>query len=570
MTIRRLPMKRPALIAGGVVLFALVAYFVAQQRRERADALYVNGNMYTVDDRAPRAEAFAVREGRFVEVGSTARITSHFKADTTVDLQGKSVYPGFIDSHAHVEGLGAALLNLNLNGKSIAEIEAAVAGAAQVKRPGQWIRGRGWDQNLWPGKAFPTHIQLDAVSPNRPVYLTRVDGHAAWVNSVVLLMAGITRATRDPQGGRILRDSRGNPTGVFVDNAMALLGSFLPEPSDEDREEAIQLAVAECLRKGITQVHDMGAGLDVIRAYKKLISQGRFPFRVYVALEGTDSLAVDSYLRSGPEVDQANGKLTVRAIKLYADGALGSRGAALVEPYSDDPGNRGLTLTSGEELELAAERSLEKGFQLCVHAIGDRANTIVLSAYERAFNAKQVKGTDKRFRVEHAQILDQRDIHRFSSDGVIPSMQPVHCTSDMPWAPDRLGPARVKGAYAWKSLINAGSIIPGGSDAPVEDPNPLGGFFAAVTRQRPDGTPSGGWNAPERMSREEALKCFTIWGSFAAFQEKEKGSIEDGKWADFVVLDEDIMTVEVRKIPDVVVAMTVVGGNIAYKNGGGK
>jgi hypothetical protein len=557
-------MKRFRLVVAGLILVIAAAYVLFIQRRDHVNALYLNGKVYTVNDQSPLAEAFAVTGDRFVEVGSTARLRSRYNADTIVDLQGKPVYPGFLDAHAHVEGIGAALMTLNLNGKSLVEIRDAVRGAAAGKRGDQWVRGRGWDQNRWPTKMFPTHRDLDAVSTDRPVYLVRVDGHAAWVNKKVLEMARITRSTPDPPGGRIVRDSNGNPTGVFVDNAMELLGSMLPGPSEADREEAIRRAVEECLRKGITEVHDMGAGLAVINTYKKLASGGRFPFRVYVAVEGTDSAAVDTNLRSGPEVDLYDGRITVRAIKLYADGALGSRGAALVEPYSDDPGNRGLTLTGSEELRLAAERSIEKGFQLCVHAIGDRANSIVISAFEDAFIAKKVKGLAVRFRVEHAQVLDIRDIPKFSADGIIPSMQPVHCTSDMPWAPDRLGSSRIKGAYAWKSLINAGSLIPAGSDAPVEDPSPLAGFYAAITRQRPDGTPTEGWNARERMTRDEALKSFTIWGSYAGFQEKKKGSIEAGKWADFVVLQDDIMTVEVRKIPEVAVEMTVVGGKVAY------
>ena len=558
-------MKRLRPVVAGLILASIAAYLLFVQRREHVNALYLNGKVYTLNEENPLAEAFAVRGDRFVEVGSGVRLRSRYEADTIVDLQGKAVYPGFVDAHAHIEGLGAALMNLNLNGKSLEEIREAVRGAAEGKRGDQWIRGRGWDQNRWPGKQFPAHRDLDAVSQGRPVYLVRVDGHAAWVNKKVLEMAGVTRFTPDPPGGRILRDAHGDPTGVFVDNAMDRLGSLLPGPSEADREEAIELAIKEFLRKGITEVHDMGAGLALINTYKRLAFRGRFPFRVYVALEGTDSLAVDSYLRSGPEVDLYEGRITVRAIKLYADGALGSRGAALVEPYSDDPGNRGLTLTGSEELRLAAERCIEKGFQLCVHAIGDRANSIVVSAFEEAFNVKHIMGLTVRFRVEHAQVLSPPDIPRFSASGIIPSMQPVHCTSDMPWAPDRLGPVRIRGAYAWKSLINAGSLIPAGSDAPVEDPSPLAGFYAAVTRQRPDGTPAGGWNAPERMTKEEALKSFTLWGSFAAFQEKEKGSIEPGKWADFVVLRDDIMTVDVRKIPGVPVEMTVVGGNVAYR-----
>ncbi len=558
-----------------LLLFAVILlvspFFLCHPPPRRAAILLVNGRIYTLNSEKPRVEALAIVEDRVAGLGSTKEMTDRFAADTVIDLGGRAAYPGFIDAHAHVESIGASLLTLNLAGKSLAGITALVRDAAQRVRPGQWIRRRGWDQNLWETKSFPSHRDLDRIAPGVPVYLVRVDGHAVWVSGKVLELAKITRSTPDPRGGRIVRDNRGEPTGVFVDNAVDLLAGLLPEPSREERTEAVQKAIQECAARGITEVQDMGADLERIEIYKSLASRGELPIRIYVALEGSDRKAVEKYLLSGPEIGLYGGRLTIRAIKLYADGALGSRGAALIEPYSDDPGNRGLTITDADELELAAGRAIEKGFQLCVHAIGDRANSIVLSAFEKAFKTRQIKGLEKRFRIEHAQVLAPQDIPRFSSIGVIPSMQPVHCTSDMSWVIDRLGTERAKGAYAWKSLIRAGSIIPGGSDAPVEDPSVVSNFYAAVTRQHSDGTPPEGWHADERMSREEALRCFTIWASFAAFQDSVKGSLEPGKWADISILTDDVMTVDVRKIPEILVDMTVVGGKIVFaRQAGGR
>ena len=565
-----LRMKRQHVFLLLAAVLLLVAFFLFRPRPQHASLLFVNGKIYTVDPKRPIVEALAVVGDRIEGVGTSREMRDRFAADTVIDLRGRPAYPGFIDAHAHLEGIGVALVTLNLGEKSLEEITAMVRQEAGKGFSGQWIRGRGWDQNLWKEKTFPSHADLDVAAPDVPVYLVRVDGHAVWVNRKVLALARISRDTPDPPGGRIVRNAKGEPTGVFVDNAMDLLAKLLPEPTMAERTEAIQRAIKECLGKGITQVHDMGADLGRVEIYRALASKGEFPFRVYVALEGSDQKAVERYLTSGPETGLFGGKLTVRAIKLYADGALGSRGAALIEPYTDDPRNRGLTITNAEELELASRRALEKGFQICVHAIGDRANSIVLSAFDRAFKSMHVNGIEKRFRVEHAQVLSAQDIARFHALGVVPSMQPVHCTSDMPWAIDRLGKERIKGAYAWNSLIRAGSLIPGGSDAPVENPDVVRNFFAAITRQRPDGTPAGGWNAAERMSREEALKCFTIWGSFAAFEETKKGSLEVGKWADLVVLTDDLMTVDVRKIPEILVDMTVVGGNVVFARRGAR
>jgi hypothetical protein len=342
-----------------------------------------------------------------------------------------------------------------------------------------------------------------------------------------------------------------------------MIDSVVPQPSREERTEAIRKAFRACAEAGLTQIHDMGVDLEGIAIYKDLLAQNAFPLRVYAAIDGVGE-AWARYLKTGPEGTGTTGKLVVRALKLYADGALGSRGAALIEPYADDPGNRGLTLTSAEDIRNAARQALDRGFQVCVHAIGDRANHMVLNVYEELQKTDKEKAGRARLRIEHAQVLDAPDIPRFSHLGVLPMMQPTHCTSDMPWVADRLGPRRTGGAYAWRSLITAGSIIPAGSDFPVESPNPLWGFYAAITRQDHDGWPAGGWMPEQRMTRAEALKAFTIWAAYAGFQETDLGTIETGKLADLVVLSKDIMTVDPKEILGTAVAMTVVGGEIVY------
>ncbi len=559
-------MKARIIVSLGILLFVLVfiAYYMSVS--STATLILVNGVVYTVNDKQPTAQAIAISGDRILAVGANEDITSRYTASKTIDLQGSAVYPGFTDVHAHLEGLGALLLNINLSGtKSVEEIQALVAERVTTVPPGGWIRGRSWDQNKWAGKSFPTHQMLDQVAKQNPVYLTRVDGHAVWVNKIALDMAGITNSTPDPEGGKILRDGDGNPTGVLIDNAIALIDSVMPEPSESERTEAIGLAVEACLGVGLTGVHDMGADLQLIGIYKKLIEQKRFPFRVYVAIDGIGK-TWEHYLNAGPETDGYDNRLTVRALKLYADGALGSRGAALIEPYSDDPTNRGLTLTPTDALKQASLEALHKGFQVCTHAIGDRANHIVLNMYEEVLASDTRRAGNARFRVEHAQIVEPNDIPRFHALGVLPSMQPTHCTSDMYWAGDRVGSHRLKGAYAWRSFIESGSIIPGGSDFPVESPNPLYGFFAAIMREDHDGWPAGGWIPEQRMTREEALKAFTIWAAYAAFEESKRGSIEKGKLADIVVLSNDIMKCEAREILNTRVLFTIVGGEIAYSS----
>jgi len=532
-------------------------------RRERATMLLVNARVYTLNEERPVAEAVAMAGDRILDVGNSSDLQARFDADTTIDLGGRAVYPGFVDAHGHIEGLGALSLNVNFEGtRSVAEILARISERIPALRPGQWLRGRGWDQNDWESKAFPTAQDLDSITGTRPAYLVRIDGHAAWVNTAAMRAGGITALTPDPPGGKIMRDGSGNPTGVFIDDAMNLVSRFIPAPTMDERTAAFRLALDTCARYGLTEVHDMGVDSDAVKIYRGLRDEGELPIRVYGALEPGRLWEVAQ--QSGPDTSDRDGMLTFRAVKFLADGALGSRGAALLEPYSDDPPNRGLTMISHDELKTEAQKAARAGFQVCVHSIGDRANTIVLDVFEEIAKSSNYNMKQLRFRVEHAQVLAPSDIPRFQAIGVLPSMQPIHCTSDMYWAEDRLGPVRVRGAYAWRSLLETGVIIPGGSDFPVERPNPLLGFYAAISRQDESGWPEGGWYPEQKMTREEALRAFTLWGATAAFQESRKGRIARGFWADLTVLDADIMTIEARKIPSVSTHMTIVGGRIVY------
>ena len=529
-----------------------------------ADILLYNGKVYTVDADFSMAEAVAVRGGRIIAVGKTSDLLDRFEAQESVDLQGKPLYPGFIDAHAHFLSLGLSLLMLDIVGTSSSEqVASMVRDRVRGWKPGRWVRGRGWDQNDWSVKEFPTREILDAVAPDNPVYLWRIDGHAVWVNRTVLDLAGVTKETRDPEGGRIVRDARGNPTGIFIDNAIDLLIPVIPEYTTDELLEAGKLAAQVCSKYGLTSLQDMGSNLREIAVLKELVAEGDFPVRLYVAVEGSDTASWNYYLQHGREIGLAGNKLTVRTLKLYADGALGSRGAALIEPYSDDPGNRGLTRTSEAQLLRGCSDALRNGFQVSIHAIGDRANHIVLNVYEKVL--KEGPRKDPRFRVEHAQVLDPADIPRFHELGVLPSMQPTHCTSDMYWAVDRLGKERTKGAYAWRSLMDTGVIILGGSDFPVESPNPLWGIYAAVTRQDRSGWPDGGWYPAQRLTFEEAIRSFTSWAAYGAFEEKLKGSIEPGKLADLVVLSKDIGAIPPKEILTAEVLMTMLGGTWVYK-----
>lgn len=512
--------------------------------------LFTNAHIY----QHPGAEAILCTEGKIIGVGKAADYT----ADEVVNLQGGYVYPGFTDSHMHLLGLGQSLEILDLIGtKSTAEIIQKVQDKRAETQPDEWIVGRGWDQNDWPDTHFPTKELLDDVAPQNPVYLRRIDGHAAWVNSRVLELAGITAHTPDPPGGKILRDERGEPSGILIDNAVDLVEKKLPPPTPQERRRQIMKAIRLLNSFGLTTIHDAGMTLKTITTLKDLLAEERLTIRIYAMLSDAPQ-NTDPYLCSGP--DTTNLFLIVRTVKLYLDGALGSRGAALLQPYSDDPGNRGLILTDSTEVARKVKQYNRAGFQVAIHCIGDRANRMALDIY-------QANGIpSRRNRIEHAQIIHPTDIPRFTPLNVIPAMQATHCTSDMYWADDRLGPERLTEAYPWQSLIQTGAIIPNGSDAPVELPDPLAGLYAAVTRQDQNGWPPGGWRPEERMTTTTAVKSFTEWPAYASFEEKHKGKIAPGYYADFTVLNKNLLAVPPEEILNANVTFTIVNGVVVYSN----
>lgn len=559
----RSPLPRASLVLAAVL--AVAAPFVGAQPAP-ADLIVTNARIYTADDARPRVEALAVRGGRIAFIGS-AREAEALRGPATrvVDAGGETVIPGMVDAHAHFAGLAETLRSVDLTGtRSQAEAVARVVARAKTLPPGTWIQGRGWDQNAWGDTRFPTHDPLSAAVPGHPVYLTRVDGHAAWVNAAAMQRAGLTRAARDPDGGRILRDAAGAPTGVLIDRAQGLVTRVIPEPTRAETRQGLTDAMAVMHRWGLTGMHDAGASRALIELYDEMAGAGALPLRLYVMI-GDDSAALAHYFAKGPVAGAHDGHLWVRAVKLYADGAMGSRGAALLEPYSDDPNNMGLLLSAPAHIRDVAARGLAAGFQVNTHAIGDRGNRVVLDAYEQALAARPT--ANHRFRVEHAQVLHSDDLPRFAQLGVIPSMQASHQTSDMYWVGKRLGPTRTLGAYAWRSLLESGVVIPNGSDFPVEAVNPLISFHAAIARQDARDWPAGGWLPEQRMTREEALKSMTLWPAYAGFQEEELGSLSVGKRADFVILDRDIMRVPAELVLGTRVRSTWLGGREVYRQG---
>lgn len=508
--------------------------------------------------------AVAVQGPRIAAVGTEAELAAWIGPDTRVlHLPGGVVVPGLVDAHMHLMGLGKRRLTLDLAGtRTLAEVKAKVAAAAARATPGAWILGRGWDQNDWSDQqGFPSAEDLDPVSGDHPVALTRVDGHALWVNTAALRRAGVTAKSRPAAGGRVVM-KHGIPTGIFVDNAMALIRDHVPAPGAEELRQAVLRAQEECLAAGLTEVHDMGVTLDELAVLRALDAQGALRMRVYAAHDGTAEDLTPA-LAAPPTLPALDGphRLTVRAVKFYADGALGSRGAALLEDYSDDAGNQGLLLTDPAVLEARVRSAHAAGYQVATHAIGDRANMAVLDVYRRVFGARAWRA---RPRIEHAQVLAEVDLPRFGQEGVIASLQPTHATSDMPWAQARLGPERVKGAYAWHSLLTRGATVAAGSDAPVEEVAPLLGLYAAVTRQDRLGLPEGGWRPEEAMSGTEALAAFTTGARWAAFEEERLGRLEAGYLADLTVLSVDPTTASPDAIATAQALLTMVGGEVLY------
>jgi predicted amidohydrolase YtcJ len=553
-----------ALIFTALFACMQVACTQAKQQAEsvpmtESGTIFIGGTVLAGPDQVPRKSYAVYTTGGVIrEVGPAADIQRAHPVSNVIALLDSTILPGLTDAHGHLYGLGLSLDVVSLTGtKSFDEVLARTKERAATTAAGQWIVGRGWDQNDWPVKEFPTAAALDAAIPDHPVFLRRVDGHAAVTNTAGLRAAGVTAATKDPEGGRIIRDANGNPTGTFVDAAMDLIEDHMPAPTAEQRKARVLAAANNIAANGLTEMHDAGIDAATIVAVKELIDEKRFPIRVYAMLGDNDEL-LRTWFASGP-LNEYGGHLTIRSVKLYADGALGSRGAALLEPYSDDPGNVGLMLAKPEHLLDVAKRGRAAGFQVNTHAIGDRGVRNVIDAYSGA----GVVAND-RFRVEHLQVIAPGDVPRLIDHGIIASMQPTHATSDMYWAEARLGPERVKGAYAWRTVLDAGGRLALGSDFPVEDVNPFFGIYAAVTRQDQAQWPAGGWYPSQRLTLAEAVRGFTKDAAYAAFEEKSRGTIEPGKLADLTIVEGDLLAMPAPELFKAKVRYTVVGGEVVF------
>jgi predicted amidohydrolase YtcJ len=535
-----------------------------------ADLVFINGNVYTANEKQPRAEAVAVKGDRIVFVGSnTAAKNYEGPATRIVDLHGATVLPGMADAHQHLEGVGFREMTLNLEGiTNLQDFLAKVKARVDQAKPGEWVTGRGWIETFWTPPVFPTRWDLDKVAPNNPVILGRSDGHGTVVNSAALKIAGITKDTPSPFGGEISKDKQsGEPNGMLLDAAQGLVRRHVPPTSRADAERAVVLGVQRDIGLGWTQVQDPGGSYEDIDIYRKLYGEGKIKLRIYKVLSAPGKEA-QRLLSEGPIIGAYGNRLTVRSLKFYADGSLGSRSAALLAPYSDAPETSGFLTVKEENLLPMLEEALRKGIQCETHAIGDRGNRFILDEYEKALKAvppNQRKIANPRWRVEHSQIVNPTDIPRFAKLGIIPSMQPSHAIGDLHFAPARLGMKRLEGAYAWNSFIKSGVVVPGGSDAPVERGEPMIEFYAAVARKDIRGFSGEGWHPEEAVSREQALKMFTLWPAYAAFEENLRGSIEVGKLADLTVLSADIMKIPEMEILKTHCVMTVIGGEIVYE-----
>ncbi|HEX5873615.1 MAG TPA: amidohydrolase [Pyrinomonadaceae bacterium] len=553
-----------------VVSLLLLALLPVPQSVQPADIVFKNGTVYTAADTSPRAEAIAVKADRIVFVGTNADAQQYVGQNTrVVDLKGKTVLPGFTDSHQHLSGVGFREMNLNLEGTtSLADFLAKVKARVAQAKPGEWVTGRGWIETHWKPPVFPTRWDLDKVAPNNPVILGRADGHGAVANSAALKAAGIDKNTPNPFGGEISKDKKtGEPNGMLLDNAQGLVRRRVPPTTPADAERAVVLGVKRNIELGWTQIQDAGGSHADVDIFKKLYEAGTIKLRIYKAVHGPGASAT-RLINEGATIGAYGNRFTFRTIKVVSDGALGSRGAALMAPYSDAADTSGFLTVKAEELRPMLQEALRKGIQVETHAIGDLANRFVLDEYEAAFKAVPVadrKVAEPRWRIEHAQIVNPDDIPRFAKLGVIPSMQPSHAIGDLFFAPSRVGVKRLEGSYAWASFIKSGIVVPAGSDAPVERGEPMIEFYAAVARKDPKGFSGEGWHPEEAVSREEALKMFTIWPAYAAFEDTLRGTIEVGKLADLTILSADIMKIPAPQILKTRNVMTVINGEIVYE-----
>ena len=523
--------------------------------KKEADLIITHAKVYTVNESFATASAFAVGDGKILDVGETREITQRYKAPTTLDLEGKPVYPGFIDAHCHFYGYSMNLRQVDLVGTtSYGEIIDKLK-EYERSHDAQWVVGRGWDQNDWKVKEFPTKERLDEAFPDKPVYLRRIDGHAALVNSVALKKAGIDGQTT-VEGGHVMVE-QGEPTGILVDNAAGLVSKLIPEPTRQEKIDALQTGAENCFEVGLTTVADAGLNHDEISLMDSLQQSGQLKMQTYAMLSPTEK-NFREYMYEGP---YQTPYMNIESIKLFADGALGSRGACMLEPYADDPDNTGFLVTPREELRHLAQKAYDHNYQVNTHAIGDSANRVMLEIYGEILGGKN----DRRWRIEHAQVIHPDDFSLFAKYSVIPAVNTTHATSDMYWADERLGQQRLQHAYAYNDLLQQLGWLPNGSDFPVEHINPLYGFYAAVARKDLEGYPEEGFQTENALNRQQALKAMTIWAARGMFEEDLKGSIEAGKNADFVVAEKDIMEIPMNQVPEVEVLKTFVQGQEVYK-----
>src|SRR5829696_4315948 len=553
------------LIAATLLLLSLIPI----QQSNVADIVFKNGNVYTANDKAARAQAIAVKGDKIVFVGTNAAAQRFVGPSTrVVDLKGNTVLPGFTDSHQHLSGVGQREMTLNLEGTtSLEDLLTKVKARVDQAKPGEWVTGRGWIETHWQPPVFPTRWDLDKVSPNNPVILGRADGHGAVANSAALKLAGVNKDTPNPFGGEVSKDKQsGEPNGMLLDAAQGLVRRRVPPTTPEDAERAVVLGVKRNIELGWTQIQDAGGSYADVDIFKKLYAAGTIKLRIYKAVHGPGASAT-RLLNEGATIGAFGNRFTFRTIKVVSDGALGSRGAALLAPYSDAPDTSGFLTVKAEELRPMLIEALRKGIQVETHAIGDRANRFTLDEYEAALKAVPVserKVADPRWRIEHAQIVNPADIPRFAKLAIIPPMQPSHAIGDLFFAPSRLGINRLAGAYAWESFIKSGIVVPGGSDAPVERGEPMIEFYAAVARKDPKGFSGEGWHPEEAVTREQALEMFTLWPAYAAFEEELRGTIEVGKLADLTILSADIMKIPEAEILNTRCVMTVINGEIVF------
>ena len=523
--------------------------------KNSADLIVTNGTIYLVDEGFSKTESFAVVDGKIAATGTTEEILKKYSSENIVDVNGKFVYPGFNDAHCHFNGYANNLAQYaDLRGTNSPDEIYERLKLHHEKFGGDWILGRSWDQNDWEIKEFPDKTELDKLFPETPVYLVRVDGHAGWCNSKALEMAGITAKTKVQSGEVVLKN--GQPTGILVDNAMGLVSKLIPEITSDQQQKALLEAQAKCFAAGLTSVTDCGLNKNTILLMQEMQNRGELKMRVNAMLNPTEE-NFEYFVKKGP---QKSDRLLVNTIKLYADGALGSRGALLLEDYSDDPGNRGLQIETQEYYDKICQLAFENNFTVATHAIGDSANRLVLNTYGKFLKGKN----DRRWRIEHAQIINQVDFEKFAEFSIVPSIQATHCTSDMWWAENRVGEERIKGAYAYQTLLGQNGWLPNGTDFPVENIEPLFTFFASVFRTDHNSLPEGGWQKEDGLTREQTLRSMTIWAAKASFEENDKGSLEPGKYADFVILDIDLMTATSQQVLGAKIESTWIGGEMVF------